>query len=461
MAHTTYDVAVIGSGPGGYVAAIRAAQLGLKTALVEAEELGGVCLNWGCIPTKALLKNASVLHTIQHSDFFGIDVQGIKPDYSKAVDRSEAVVKKQTTGLAFLMKKNQIDVVKGHGKLTAPGTIAVSNGEVVQAKHVVLATGARPRLLPGLTADGKVVFTAKEAVHMRDLPAKMIILGGGAIGCEFAYVFQNYGCAVTIVEMADHLLPKEDPEVAAVLERAYKKLGVEVLTGHKVESVQQKADGVSLKLSSNGVTKDLSAPRMIVGIGAAPNTEGLGLEELGVKTERGFIVVDDYGKTSVNGVYAIGDVTGKAMLAHVASMMGVVCIEAIAGHHPTPVNFDRIPSCTYCEPQVASIGLTETEAKQRGLDVKVGKFPFAPNGKAQALGETEGFIKLVVDSKYGEVVGAHMVGPEVTELIAEVGLGMTLETTAEEMDLTIHAHPTLSEVLKEAALAAIGQPIHM
>lgn len=458
---TTYDLAVIGSGPGGYVAAIRAAQLGLKTAIVEAEELGGVCLNWGCIPTKALLKNASVLHTIKHSDQFGIAVDGIKPDYTKAVDRSEAVVKKQTTGLGFLMKKNQIDVIKGRGKVTAKGRITVDNGQEVQAKHIVIATGARPRLLPGLTADGKVVYTAREAVHMRDLPSKLIVLGGGAIGVEFAYVFANYGVQVTIVEMADHLLPREDAEVATVVERAYKKLGIEVLAGHKVESVEQRPDGVKVKLSSAKGPKELEAPKLLVGIGFSPNTENLGLEGLGVKTDRGFIVADDFGRTNVEGLYAIGDVTGKAMLAHVASAMGVICVEQIAGHHPTPINYDRIPSCTYCEPQVASIGLTEAEAKKRGIDVKVGKFPFAPNGKAQALGETDGFVKLVVDTKYGEVIGAHMVGPEVTELLSEVGLGMTLETTATEIDLTIHAHPTLSEAVKEAALAAIGQPIHM
>ncbi|HEY9900496.1 MAG TPA: dihydrolipoyl dehydrogenase [Pantanalinema sp.] len=458
---TTYDIALIGTGPGGYVAAIRASQLGLKVAVVEAEELGGTCLNWGCIPTKALLKNASVLHTIKHSDQFGITVEGIKPDFSKAVDRSKSVVKKQTTGLAFLMKKNKIDVFKGRGKLVAPGRISVSTGEEVSAKHVIIATGARPRLLPGLTADGKVVLTAREAVDFRSVPSKMIILGGGAIGCEFAYVFQNYGAQVTIVEMADHLLPKEDPEVAAVLEKAYKKLGIEVLTGHKVESVEQKPDGVKVKLSSKAGMKDLDAPAMIVGIGMAPNVEGLGLEAVGVKTERGAIVVDDFGRTNVKGVYAIGDVTGKVMLAHVASAMGIACVETIAGHQTQPINWDRIPACTYSEPQVASIGLTEAEAKKRGFDVKIGKFPFAPNGKAQALGDAEGFVKVVVDAKYGEVLGAHMVGPEVTELLSEVGLGMTLETTAQEIDLTIHAHPTLSEVVKEAALAAIGQPIHM
>lgn len=296
---------------------------------------------------------------------------------------------------------------------------------------------------------------------MRDLPAKMVILGGGAIGCEFAYVFANYGCQVTIVEMADHLLPKEDPEVVAVLERAYKKLGIEILTSHKVDSVEQRADGVKLKLTGPKGSLELDAPRLLVGIGFQPNTENLGLDKAGIKTDRGFVVVDEYGRTNVSGIYAIGDVTGKAMLAHVASSMGIVAVELIAGHQPTPVNFDRIPACTYCEPQVASIGLTEAEAKKRGHDVKVGKFPFSPNGKAMALGETDGFVKIVVDSKYGEVLGAHMVGPEVTELLSEIGLGMTLETTALEVDLTMHAHPTLSEAIKEAALAAIGKPIHL
>lgn len=456
-----FDLAIIGSGPGGYVAALRAAQLGLKTAIVEKEELGGACLNWGCIPTKALLKNAAVLNTIRHADLFGIEVSETKPNYGKGVERALSVVNKQTKGLAFLMKKNGITVFKDLGKLAGPGRIALTSGQELAATHIILATGARPRMLAGLEADGKVVFTAREALQLRDLPKRLIILGGGAIGCEFAHIFHSYGCEVILVEMASHLLPKEDPETAALLERSYRKSGIEVLTGHKVVKAQQHAEGVQLQLESEGKTKDIEAPCLLVGIGVMANTEGLGLETLGVQADRGFIQVDEWGRTNVANVHAIGDVTGKAMLAHVASAMGVACVEHLAGHDTVPVNFDRIPSCTYSEPQVASIGLTEAEAKRRGLDFKVGKFPFAPNGKAQALGETEGFVKLVVDTQFGEILGAHMVGPEVTELLAEVGLGMTLETTPLEIERTIHAHPTLSEAIKEAALAAIGQPLHL
>lgn len=457
----TYDVAVIGSGPGGYVAAIRASQLGLKVAIVERESLGGVCLNWGCIPTKALLKNASVLQTIRKAEFFGIAVEGVKPDYGKAVERSQGVVAKQTAGIGYLMKKNKIDVLKGQGTVLGPGAFAV-DGVRHEAKHIIVATGATPRVPEGLVADGKTVFTAREGVSMSDLPERMLILGGGAIGCEFAYVFASYGCKVTLIEAADHLLPREEPEIAAVLEKAYGKLGIEVLSKHRVTKATQSASGVSLEVEApDGSKRTLEAPRLLVGIGASPNVQGLGLEHSGIRLERGAIVTDGVGRTNVPGIWAIGDVTGKAMLAHVASAMGVACVETIADHETEPVNFDRIPSCTYCEPQVASIGLTEAEARKRGHEVKVGTFPFAPNGKAQAMGTTEGLVKVVIDAKHGEILGAHMVGPEVTELIAEIGLGMNLETTALEVDRTIHAHPTLSEVVKEAALAAIGHPIHL
>jgi dihydrolipoamide dehydrogenase len=457
----TYDVAVIGSGPGGYVAAIRASQLGLKVAIVERESLGGVCLNWGCIPTKALLKNATVLQTIRKADFFGIAVEGVKADYGKAVERSQGVVAKQTAGIGYLMKKNKIDVLKGQGTVLGPGAFAV-DGVRHEAKHVIVATGATPRVPEGLVADGKTVFTAREGVAMSDLPERMLILGGGAIGCEFAYVFASYGCKVTLIEAAEHLLPREEPEIAAVLEKAYGKLGIEVLSKHRVTKATQSASGVSLEVEApDGSKRTLEAPRLLVGIGASPNVQGLGLEHAGVRLERGAISTDGVGRTNVPGIWAIGDVTGKAMLAHVASAMAVACVETIADHETEPVNFDRIPSCTYCEPQVASIGLTEAEARKRGHEIKIGTFPFAPNGKAQAMGTTEGLVKVVIEAKHGEILGAHMIGPEVTELIAEIGLGMNLETTALEVDRTIHAHPTLSEVVKEAALAAIGHPIHL
>lgn len=462
-----YDVVVIGAGPGGYVAAIRAAQLGFKTAVVEDSKiagLGGVCNQWGCIPSKAVLKNATVLHTIKHADVFGITVDGVKADFSKAIDRSKKIVETQAKGVAFLFRKNKIDLIEERGRLAGKGKIKLEpSGKEISAKHIILATGASPRVFFDLKPDGKVVFTAKEFLSMRDVPPSMIVLGAGAIGMEFAYVLQNYGCQVTILEMADRLLPKEDPEVSAEIERAFKKLGVTFHTKLKVEKIDQKPDGVVVHaVTADGQKQTFEAPRLLSATGVTPNSKNLGLEEVGVKTNAaGFIEVDEWMRTSVEGIYAIGDVTGKFPLAHVASAQGIACVEKIAGHHPQPLDYTKMPSATYCEPQVASIGLTEPDARAKGYDVKVGKFPFRPNGKAQGLGEIDGFIKFVVDAKYGEILGIHMVGPEVTEILGEASLAMNLEATAEEVDLTVHAHPTLSEVFKEAALAAIGQPIHM
>lgn len=464
---SAYDVVVIGAGPGGYVAAIRAAQLGLSTAVVEDSQiagLGGVCNQWGCIPSKALLKNASVLRTINHASAFGITVEGVSADYGKAVERSRKIVDTQAKGVGFLLRKNKIDLITERGRLSGKGKVKLEpSGKEITAKHIILATGARPRLFFDLKPDGQVVFTAKEFMTMRDLPSSMIVLGAGAIGMEFAYVLQSYGCQVTILEMADHLLPREDPEVSTEIERAFKKLGVKFHTGCKVTKVEQKADGVVVHATlSDGKQERFEASRLLSATGVTPNSQNLGLESVGVKTNaQGFIEVDDWMRTNVEGIYAIGDVNGKFPLAHVASAQGIVCVEKLAGHHPQKLDYVKMPSATYCEPQVASIGLTEPDAKAKGHQVKVGKFAFRPNGKAQGLGEIDGFIKFVVDAKYGEILGIHMVGPEVTELLGEASLAMTLEATAEEVDLTVHAHPTLSEVFKEAALAAIGQPIHL
>ncbi len=462
-----YDLVVIGAGPGGYVAAIRAAQLGLKTAVIEDSKiagLGGVCNQWGCIPSKAILKNATVLHTIQHADAFGITVEGVKADFSKAIDRSKKIVDTQAKGVGFLFRKNKIDLIEERGRLAGKGKIKLEpSGKEITAKHIILATGSSPRVFFDMKPDGKTVFTAKEFLSMRSVPSSMIVLGAGAIGMEFAYVLQNYGCQVTIIEMADRLLPKEDPEVSAEIERAFKKLGVKFHTKCKVDKVDQKTDGVTVHVTmADGSKQAFDAPRLLSATGVVPNSKNLGLEEAGVKTNaQGFIEINEWMQTSAAGVYAIGDVTGKFPLAHVASAQGIACVEKIAGHHPQPLDYGKMPSATYCEPQVASIGLTEPDAKAKGYDVKVGKFPFRPNGKAQGLGEIDGFIKFVVDAKYGEILGIHMVGPEVTEILGEASLAMNLEATAEEVDVTVHAHPTLSEVFKEAALAAIGQPIHM
>lgn len=462
-----YDVVVIGAGPGGYVAAIRAAQLGLKTAVVEDSKiagLGGVCNQWGCIPSKAILKNATVLHTIQHAEAFGITVDGVKADYSKAVDRSKKIVETQAKGVGFLFRKNKIDLIEERGRLAGKGKIKLEpSGKEITAKHIILATGARPRVFFDMKPDGKVVFTAKEFLSMRSVPSSMLVLGAGAIGMEFAYVLQNYGCQVTILEMADRLLPKEDAEVSTEIEKAFKKLGVKFHTKLKISKIEQKSDGVVVHATdAAGKAQTFEAPRLLSATGVMPNSENLGLQEAGVKTNaQGFIEVDEWMRTNVEGVYAIGDVTGKFPLAHVASAQGIACIEKIAGHHPQPLDYNKMPSATYCEPQVASIGLTEEAAKAKGHDVKVGKFPFRPNGKAQGIGEIDGFIKFVVDAKYGEILGIHMIGPEVTEMLGEASLAMNLEATAEDVDITVHAHPTLSEVFKEAALAAVGQPIHM
>jgi dihydrolipoyl dehydrogenase len=463
-----YDVVVVGSGPGGYVAAIRASQLGLKAAIVERESLGGICLNWGCIPSKALLRNAEIVSLFQHAADFGIAVGEVKPDYGAAVGRAMGIVDKQVKGVGFLMKKNKIDVHMGEGRLTGPGQVAVKDATgaetTLSAKNVIIATGSRVRLIPGVEIDGKVVVSSREVWSVTDLPKRVVILGGGAIGVEFATVLSAYGCEVTVVEMLPRILPLEDADSSKTLSRAFTKRGITLLVGTKVDHVEVQ-DGVAKVFvgpagEAAGEPKVIEADRVLYAVGFAPNSENLGLEALGVKVERGFIQVNERMETGVPGLYAIGDVTGKLTLAHVASAMGEVAAEVIAGHPTITLDMQSMPRCTYSSPQVASMGLTEEQARAQG-EVKVGTFPFRPNGKAQALAEVDGQIKIIADARTGEILGAHLVGPDVTELIGEFSLARFLEATPEELARAVHPHPTLSEVIAEAALGVEGAPIHM
>lgn len=461
-----YDLVIIGSGPGGYIAAVRAGQLGLKTAIVESEELGGICLNWGCIPSKALLRSAEILSLFQHSQDFGITVSGVEADYGAAIDRCNSIIERQTKGVAYLMKKNKVDVIRGRGRLAGPQQVVVdtTNGpQTINSRNVIIATGSRVRLVPGMspdTVDGQTVVTSKEVWKLRDKPQSVVIIGGGPIGVEFATAYSSYGSQVTIVEMLPRLVPLEDAEVSAQLTRDFKKRKINIMTDTKVLSVEKGGDGkqacVTVTSGSGSEPQELEADRVLLGIGFAPNSQNLGLEELGVKLERGFVLVDDNMQTNVPGVYAIGDVTGKLMLAHVASAMGVVAAEAIAGQPHHKLDFNAMPRCTYSQPQIASTGLTEAQCKERGIEIKVGKMLFNPNGKAQAMGEASGFVKIISDAKYGQVIGAHLIGPEVVELIGELSLLQTLEGTNLELAQAVHPHPTLSEALAEAALAVDG-----
>ena len=462
MAMTEFDLIVIGGGPGGYVAAIRAAQLGQRVALVERDNLGGICVNWGCIPTKALLKNASVVETIKHANDFGIQVEKFSADFGKAIDRSRVVSNRLVKGVEFLMKKNKIEVVKGEATLTARDRVEIKpDARVLTAKNIIVATGARPLSIPGLPIDGNAVITSREALELRELPSPIVIVGAGPIGMEFAYIYRAYGAEVTLVEMLPHLLPREDAEVSAEIEKAIKKLGINFRVNTKVEGAEKSGDQVRLKVSSDGKTEEIAAQKVLVAISVRPNSENLGLESLGVQMERAAIKVNDQMQTNVPGIYAIGDVTMKLPLAHVASHQGIIATEAIAGKETRALNLNNVPRCTYCTPQVASLGLTEAQAKEQGYDVRVGKFPFRANGKALGINEYEGFVKLVVDKKYGEILGAHLVGPEVTDLTGELSLAKSAELTPLELAHAVHAHPTLTEVIAEAALDAIGQVIHI
>lgn len=457
---SNYDTIVIGGGPGGYVAAIKASQLGQKTAVVEKQHMGGICLNWGCIPTKSLLRNAEVMNLLKEGKIFGFSFDNLKVDYSVAHKRSRQVSERLVKGVGFLMKKNKIDVIEGTGTLKSATEVEV-NGQVYTAKNIILATGARPRSIPGVQLDGQKLLSYFEALALTEAPASLMVVGAGAIGMEFAHVFRSYGAEVTVIEMLPRVLPLEDEEVSAEVAKQFGRNGIKIKTGAKVEKVETDDSGVTITVSQNGQTETLKAEKALIAIGVAPNSENLGLEAVGVKTERGFIQVNDRMQTSVPNIYAIGDVTGKLALAHVASAMGITAAEAIAGHETRALNYTNMPRCTYCFPEVASVGLTEAQAKEKGYEVKIGKFPFQPNGKALGLNENVGFVKIVAEAKYNEVLGVHMVGPHVTELLAGPTGMIGLETTVEEIAHTVHPHPTLSEVVMEAAHAALGQAIHM
>ena len=459
-----YDVVIIGAGPGGYVAAIRAGQLGLKTAVVERDELGGICLNWGCIPSKALLRNAEVLNLFRRAEEFGVSFDNLRYDFGVAIDRSRKVVATLTRGVAALLKKNGVEHIKGEARLRDAHTIEVSpDGRVFTAGSVVIATGARPVSIPGLPVDGERVLTSREALELRQVPERVVIIGGGATGAEFAYLYNTYGSQVTIVEMLPHLLPGEDEEISRLLERSFTRQGITFHTGSRVTSADVTPQGVRLEVDTGGEEKatTLEADMVLVAVGVQANTEELGLEGLGVALERGYIKVDGSMATSVPGVYAIGDVTGIMLLAHVAQAQGVLTVERIAGKESPELDYNMMPRATYCHPQVTSYGLTEAKAVEQGYEVKIGKFPFLASGKALAMGDTEGMVKVVVDRASGELLGAHMIGPEVTEMLGELSLAHLLEGTNREVGRMVHAHPTLSEALKEAALAADGKAIHI
>jgi dihydrolipoamide dehydrogenase len=457
---SNYDTIVIGGGPGGYVAAIRAGQLGQKTAVIEGKHLGGICLNWGCIPTKSLLRNAEVINLLNEGKVFGFKFDNLSIDYSVAQKRSRQVSNRLVKGVGFLMKKNNIEVIEGLAKLKSQTEVDV-NGETHTAKNFILATGARPRNLPNVEIDGDKLITYHEALKLTEAPKSLVVVGAGAIGMEFAYIFHSYGTEVTVVEMLPHALPLEDEEVSQEIEKQFGRAGITMKTGARVEQVETNSNGVKLTISKDGKSETLEAAKALVAIGVAPNSENLGLEEVGVKTERGYIQINDAMQTSVPNIYAIGDVTGKLALAHVASAQGLVAAEAIAGDEPRQLHYRNMPRCTFTHPEVASVGLTEKQAKEQGYDVKIGTFPFQPNGKALGLNSNVGFVKIVAESKYNEVLGVHLIGPNVTELVAGPTGMIGLETTLEELAHTVHPHPTLSEVIMEAAHVTLGEAIHI
>ncbi len=462
-----FDLVIIGSGPGGYVGAIRAAQLGMKTAIVEKDKLGGICLNWGCIPTKALLKNAEIYKLFQKSEEFGISYDNLRFDFSKIIRRSREVSDKISRGVGFLMKKNKVTVFSGTGKLTSRDRVEIFGPDqklkdTLTASRIMIATGARPRTLPGVVFDGKRIIGSTEAMVMPQVPKSLLVIGAGAIGVEFAYFYNTFGSSVTVVEMMPAILPIEDKEISDLLAKSFKKNGIQLLTGTKVVSLKAEEDGVRAVLeNSKGEQSETRAEVALMAVGVMGNTEGLGLEKLGIKVERGSIPVNSDFQTNIPGVYAIGDVIGPPWLAHVASAEAISAIEGMAGlKGRLQVNYLNIPGCTYCQPQVASIGLTEEKAHEKGYQLKIGRFPFSASGKAKATGETEGLVKLIFDAKYGELLGAHLLGSEATEMIAELGLAKNLEATYEEIFKTVHAHPTLSEAVMDAAADAVGESIN-
>lgn len=469
----SFDIIIIGSGPGGYVTAIRAAQLGFKTAIVERSFLGGICSNWGCIPTKALLRSAEIFHYMQHAKDYGLSADNVRFDMPAVIKRSRGVAGRMNTGVGFLMKKNKVSVIWGDAFIDAPGKISVKASAVeapkgslgpgsYQAKHIIVATGARPRVLPGLEPDKKLVWTYFEAMNPDKMPKSLLVIGSGAIGIEFASFYRTMGAAVTVVEVLPQILPAEDAEIAAFACKQFEKQGMTILSGTKVVKLDKKADSVVATIDDGkGKTQTIEVDRVIAAVGVVGNIENLGLEKLGVKTDRGTIVIDGLCRTNVQGVYAIGDVAGPPMLAHKAEHEGVICVEGIKGLHPHPMDKSLIPGCTYCTPQIASVGLTEQAAKDKKIDIRVGRFPFIGNGKAVALGEDQGLAKVIFDRKTGQLLGAHLSGPEVTELIQGFVVAMNLETTEEELFHTIFPHPTLSETMKEAVLDAYGRVLNM
>jgi dihydrolipoamide dehydrogenase len=472
MAETSFDIIIIGSGPGGYVAAIRAAQLGFKTAIVESKYLGGICLNWGCIPTKALLRSAEIFHYMQRAKEFGLSAGKVDYDTGAIVKRSRAISKRLNDGVGFLMKKNKISVIWGEAFIDAPGQVTVKPSKSdapkgvlgagsYQGKHIIIATGARPRVLPGIEPDKKLVWTHFEAMVPDRMPKSLLIIGSGAIGIEFASFYRTLGAEVTVVEVLPQILPIEDAEIAGLARKSFEKQGIKILTDAKVTKLEKKSASVTATIERGGKSQTITAERVISAVGVVGNIENLGLEKLGVKTDRGIIAVDQFNRTNVPGIYAIGDVSGPPMLAHKAEHEGVVCVEAIKGLHPHPMNKLMIPGCTYCSPQIASVGLTEQAAREKKIDIRVGHFPFVGNGKAIAMGEDQGLVKVIFDKKTGQLLGAHMIGAEVTELIQGYVVAMNLETTEEELMHTIFPHPTLSEMMKEAVLDAYGRALNI
>jgi dihydrolipoamide dehydrogenase len=459
-----YDVVIIGSGPGGYVTAIRASQLGLKTAIVEKESLGGVCLNWGCIPTKALLKSAQVFNYLKHAEDYGLTIKEFDKNFDAVVNRSRNIAGGMSKGVQFLMKKNKIDILTGHGKVLSGKNISVTvNDKTVEykAKNIIIATGARSRELPSLPQDGKKIIGYREAMTLPKQPKKLIVVGSGAIGIEFAYFYNAMGTDVTIVEFVDRIAPVEDYEVSKLLEKSFKKSGIKILTNSEVTGVDTSGKQVKATVKTAKGEETLAADVVLSAVGIKSNIENLGIEEVGIAVDRDKIMVNDFYQTNLPGYYAIGDVTSGQALAHVASAEGILCVEKIAGHRVEPIDYGNIPGCTYCFPEVASVGLTEAQAKQKGLEIKVGKFPFSASGKAQAGGTSEGFVKVIFDAKYGEWLGCHMIGVGVTDMIAEAVLGRKLETTGHEVLKTVHPHPTMSEAVMEAVADAYGEVIHL
>lgn len=459
-----YDLIVIGSGPGGYVAAIRAAQLGLKTAIVERDNLGGICLNWGCIPTKALLKSAQVFEYLNHAADYGIKVNGAEADFGAIVKRSRDVADGMSKGISFLMKKNKIDVITGTGKVKPGKKVEVTadgKSTVYEAKHILLAVGARSRALPNLPQDGKKIIGYREAMTLPSLPKTMVVVGSGAIGSEFAYFYATMGTKVTLVEFMPSIVPVEDAEVSKQLERSFKKAGMTVMTESSVESVDTKGDKCKVKIKTKKGEETVECDVVLSAVGIQANLENIGLEEAGIATDKGKILTNAFYQTNIPGYYAIGDCVGGQALAHVASAEGIICVEKIAGHSPEALDYNNIPGCTYCQPEIASVGYTEAKAKEAGYEIKVGKFPFSASGKASAAGAKDGFVKLIFDAKYGELLGAHLIGANVTEMIAAIVTARKLEITGHELIKTVHPHPTMSEAVMEAAAAAYGEVIHM